>query len=499
MARKPRKKAAPSVHAEIPAGELARRARDLVARDELDEAEPLLHAALERLLGKRSIDVDDALVLAIDAARELSSRLHERALAALAAGRHATAEPLARRALEALVVASPVHQAFLNDRGLGKAQEAAEEAGAPDHLDQASVQLTLARSLRGLGPTHATEAARELKAAIDASASEEATRLAAARASIELGQLLVELGRPGEAGPCFRRAVVLAERVHGGTSSELIPFLEELVRFALSRNDEKEANRLLERARRIAAAASAGGPATAWPPVAPSTPEGAALAERVARGELARDRLELAAFAGHEPARDALGGGSPFKLLLAAPPDWFTARTTVTPDLLDLEVWVSSAWRWPAELAARFALAAAELAAPVWRRVKPESSAHDRAIEAARAFLAAPGEEHRAPLQKAGEACVADALLLAPGFKRAGNYQGACSGAFLAETCHSVLDAGRPFAGAAAVVQEAALELAWSPAEKRRTPPLTVKARDTLRATLLALAVRFALEEPPIR
>ncbi len=499
-ARKPDKRPA----ADGNPAELAKRALELLALDRAEEAEPLALAAVERLLGKRSPTVDEALLDAVTATREVAARLHAKALAALAGGEQGRAEPLCRRAIEALAMADPVHQALIQNKGasLARASATAEAVSAPTALDLSSVQATHARSLRGTG--RLADAARVLKQAVDSGAADEGTRLGAARASVELGELYRELGRPGEAGPCYRRALVLAERACGPSSPELVPFLEELARFSTSQKETKDARRHRERAKRITEATRSGVPipsALSVPPtpIAPTTPAGEALAKRVAEGSLSRENLELAAYAGDEAARDALGGGAPFKLLLAAPPGWITPRVTVTPDILDLEAWVGSAWRWPGPLAVHLAIAAAELALPVWKAVRPRSTVHEKAIAAARAFVDAPGESQRAPLQKAGEACVELALDLSPGFKRAGNYRGACSGAFLAETCHSVLDGGRPFQGAAAVVQEAKLELAWVVEEKKRTGASTAKALGALTVALRAAAVRWALGEKESR
>jgi tetratricopeptide (TPR) repeat protein len=351
----------------------------------------------------------------------------------------------------------------------------------------------LGQVLAELGQLEA--AAKQLERAAGHLASHDDEKRAKVEILRELGDVLRRCGRTRDAASQLRRALGLADQVCPSGSREPTEVALALARIYLETNAPRDAKPLLTRAVQALRAASdpreaetqrqldatlatlgesqpgpapqrapeAAPPAPTPAPTTPTTPEGRDLAARMTRGDVARERVELAAYAGHAAARDALGSGEPCKLRLAAPKDWFHPTIPVEPDALDLGGWVSSAWRWPEELATRLALAAATSAAPAWEQAASDLPVHALALGAARRFIAAPGPTHREELSTAYALCTEAAKKLAPEFKRGGKYLGYSSGGFLAATCLRVLDAPGDRTGvfslASSVAEEAAQEL----------------------------------------
>lgn len=129
--------------------------------------------------------------------------------------------------------------------------------------------------------------------------------------------------------------------------------------------------------------------------------QAALLRERLRAGTLDPARLELAAYCGHEGAREALGldpwGGFP---RYAEDPPPFTAQdgsryefVAVQTDLAPayaLRPWVAGLARWGDEALTRAAVAAARVALPVWEQaVGPNPGLERRAaLDAAESLLA---------------------------------------------------------------------------------------------------------------
>lgn len=122
--------------------------------------------------------------------------------------------------------------------------------------------------------------------------------------------------------------------------------------------------------------------------------EGAGEGPRVGQGTERRkltrtERLGLLAYCGQAGAQEVLGG--------PIDPDWSSDQMGGLPP------WVEGFWRWPREVLTRAALAAAELAARHWCRDEncgkvircAHCIRHQKALDAARAWLEDPTEERR--------------------------------------------------------------------------------------------------------
>jgi hypothetical protein len=415
----------------------------------------------------------------------------------------------------------PVEQRVQDLRALGEpalAQRALDEAmtraegGVPFRW-----QLLYARTLMEQGKLPEAESRLALTLASVSEAADD--RRAKPEACLMLGEVMKLQGRVTEAGPQYRRALVLADQAFGRESVEAGAVAVTVARFYVETKQARDAEGAWRRAvvsferggdPRAADArreldlvlaslgkpksdlvATVSMPAPPPPEPAPATPEGAALLAR-----LPRDRVELLAYVGHAVARDALGGGVPFKLRLEAPPGWIHPTMPVEPDELPLDSWIDGAWRWPAAVAVTLALAAAETAAPAWQKAAPGSPAHDDALAVARRFVATTQPaDLEAALELAHGACEEHARHLAPGFKRAGQFSGFASGAFLVEACLRVL-AGRrreAFQAASAAAEEATLELAYEPGQKKRTTDRKRAAEESVRAACAAAVTAWAL------
>lgn len=116
------------------------------------------------------------------------------------------------------------------------------------------------------------------------------------------------------------------------------------------------------------------------------------LLERARTGELPGERLALAAWLGHAPARLALGGHAPH-----APQE--------------LESWVRGLGRWGPEALARAALAAARCVLPCWTQRHPDARPA-AALAAVEAWLEDPGPARAAAALSAADACQAILLEL---------------------------------------------------------------------------------------
>lgn len=114
----------------------------------------------------------------------------------------------------------------------------------------------------------------------------------------------------------------------------------------------------------------------------PETPT--SLEERLRRGELARERVLLAAYVGDETARAALGVLAPGELDLPR----------FAPAGGDLERWVFGLKRWgkPAEVRAGVAIGRMALAA--WSARYPRDPRLEAAVLAAEAWVACPCAAH---------------------------------------------------------------------------------------------------------
>lgn len=109
----------------------------------------------------------------------------------------------------------------------------------------------------------------------------------------------------------------------------------------------------------------------------------ALLAARMRRGELTRERVEIAAYAGDEAARLAVP-----HLVLDRGVTWADV------DAQRLTDWVRGLSRWGSEVLVRAAVAAAKAAYARWALGAHAYRAF-HAIDAAEAWLACPCEEHR--------------------------------------------------------------------------------------------------------
>lgn len=172
-----------------------------------------------------------------------------------------------------------------------------------------------------------------------------------------------------------------------------------------------------------------------WRETGAAGDEAAYLRERVRVGELPRERLELAAYCGHEAASGATGVCGP----------------------RDLEQWVAGLSRWDMQTAMRAALAAARFAYPVWSRglssgmrdgewvtealraaercVLTPSSDNDRA--AARAASDAFGAASESDLEGEVEGAAAEACALAARAASANSLEAASSAIHFAARAES--------------------------------------------------------------
>jgi hypothetical protein len=103
--------------------------------------------------------------------------------------------------------------------------------------------------------------------------------------------------------------------------------------------------------------------------------EAAYLLERVRVGDLSRERLELAAYCGHEAARRAVG-----------PTAADAARHADTAE------WYAGIRRWGTEPLARGAVAAVAWACTAYKSLRPDDPRCGLAIEAARRWCVRPDE-----------------------------------------------------------------------------------------------------------
>ncbi|MBX3471712.1 MAG: hypothetical protein KF878_33065 [Planctomycetes bacterium] len=110
--------------------------------------------------------------------------------------------------------------------------------------------------------------------------------------------------------------------------------------------------------------------------------EAARLQALARAGELRPGALEIAAYCGHEAAR-----------LIA-----------VAPAPTSLEYWVRGLERWGTTPLVVAALAAAALVAPAWRESPLDADPVERALEAARAWVACPCRAHEDAAFAAGHA-----------------------------------------------------------------------------------------------
>lgn len=123
--------------------------------------------------------------------------------------------------------------------------------------------------------------------------------------------------------------------------------------------------------------------------------EAAWLNERVRMGELSRERLELAAYCGHEAARRVIGAS-----VVAAPRAPAELVELFSEEVADLEWFIRGLARWGVPWCARAALAIGRHVLPLAGPFEDEAAAALRATET---WLRCPCEEHRAAVRVAGE------------------------------------------------------------------------------------------------
>ncbi len=180
--------------------------------------------------------------------------------------------------------------------------------------------------------------------------------------------------------------------------------------------------------------------ATKWPPRPGSAPFGTETApqlqERVKRGKLKESRLLLAAYLGHEGAREVLGSRAP-----AAP--------------VELGPWLDGLLRWGEETRIRGLAAAARKALAVFETARPGDERPRRAVEAALAY--GKGAMTASTGHVTGTALGAEeAAREVP----AGPAQAAATAACRLGILVSALEAGKPAAELETLVSEVARELA---------------------------------------